>query len=123
MAGLERRFLISAISYSFVMGALLVALSPRVRSQGNKDGSPLSRSRQFSAMAHDTVAHQFILFGGINNGPNGGGSGPCFNDTWVWSEEGWEEQTPATQPEPRFQAAMAYDFRVRVQFRGNRLAC
>lgn len=94
--------------YSFVIGALAVVLSPRASAQA-EDGKRPNRSREFAAIAHNTATRQFILFGGINNGPEGGGQGPYFNDTWVWSEAGWKKLTPATQPDPRHQAAMAYD--------------
>lgn len=105
MAGTARGLWNSIIFYSFVMGCLLMALPPRAHSQGNESGEHLSTSRQFSAVAHNTVAHQFILFGGVNNGD----AGPFLNDTWVWSEQGWKEKRPATRPDPRYEAAMAYD--------------
>src|SRR5262249_46989185 len=94
--------------YGFVIGALLVVLSPRASAQANEEKRP-NMSRLFAAIAHNTAAHQFILFGGVNNGPEGGGQGPFFNDTWTWSEAGWKKLTPATLPDPRFEAAMAYD--------------
>jgi hypothetical protein len=94
--------------YSFVIGALLVTLPSLASAQANDEKRP-NISREFAAIAHNTATHQFILFGGVNNGPNGGGQGPFFNDTWIWSEAGWKKLTPATQPDPRFVAAMAYD--------------
>jgi Galactose oxidase, central domain len=102
------RTLYSFCVYSFVIGALAVVLPPRASAQA-EDGKRPNRSREFAAIAHNTATHQFILFGGVNNGPEGGGQGPFFNDTWVWSAGVWEKETPATRPEPRDHAAMAYD--------------
>ena len=106
--------------YSFVIGALLMTLPSLAGAQANYEKRP-NISREFAAIAHNSADHQFILFGGVNNGPEGGGQGPFFNDTWVWSDAGWEKRTPATQPEPRFEAAMAYDSARRevVLFGGN----
>lgn len=54
--------------YSFVIGTLAVVLSPRASAQA-ADGKRPNRSREFAAIAHNTATHQFILFGGVNNGP------------------------------------------------------
>jgi hypothetical protein len=116
MSALARRLGVSASSYTFysyclyslVIAAFLVPLAPPADAQADEEKRP-NRSREFAAIAHNTTTQQFILFGGINNGPEGGGQGPYFNDTWIWSSARWEKRTPATQPEPRWQAAMSYD--------------
>jgi hypothetical protein len=55
-------------------------------------------------MAYDPSSGQVVLFGGA------GGSG-VLADTWVWTQSGgWQQQTSlTTSPEPRDNAAMAYD--------------
>jgi Galactose oxidase, central domain len=106
MGRLARNLRTSAISFSLVVGAWLTILPAPARAQ-DKDSA--LKLRQFAAIAHNTVTHQFVLFGGVNNSESGGGSGPYLDDTWLWSGTAWEGQAPTRQPEGRFDAAMAYD--------------
>ncbi len=107
MSGLKLRK--SVFFYTLAIGTFLVLLPSWARAQENTSGSSLNKSRQFAAIAHNPAAHQFVLFGGINSGLDGGGGGPYFNDTWIWRGTRWEEQSPTLRPEPRFETAMAYD--------------
>lgn len=66
-------------------------------------------ARQAASMAYDSSTHTVVLFGGncstdICNANNGYG-----NDTWTWDGTNWTQQSPATSPQPRDEAAMAYD--------------
>jgi hypothetical protein len=63
-------------------------------------------ARDVAAMAYDANSGQVVLFGGLKNS---GGSGNLLNDTWTWNGSTWIQQTPATSPEARFSATMAYD--------------
>jgi hypothetical protein len=42
-------------------------------------------------------------------GGNAPGDGTSLSDTWVWNGKDWTEMNPATNPGPRYSAAMAYD--------------
>ena len=63
-------------------------------------------SKRFGAsMAFDPVTEQMILFGGLNESD-------FYNDTWVLSETGWTDITPALpdiSPPSRYTASMAFD--------------
>jgi hypothetical protein len=63
-------------------------------------------SRLNAAMAYDANSGQLVLFGGLNN--NGNGTS-LLGDTWTWNGTTWTQQTPATSPQARFYATMAYD--------------
>ncbi len=101
MEPLCRRLRTSSLFYSLVVGALIMASAAQLRAQGEKsESSPMGR--QFAALAHNTIAHQFVLFGGTD------GLG-TFDNTWVWRGAKWEELTPAKHPGPRIESAAAYD--------------
>jgi hypothetical protein len=68
--------------------------------QENRD-TLVAYNRQFTAVAQDTKAQQFVMFGGFNNGPT-------LDDTWVWNGE-WKQEMPTRHPLPRMMAAIAYD--------------
>ena len=63
-------------------------------------------SREDATMAYDPNSGQVVLFGGLNN--NGNGTS-LLGDTWTWNGTTWTPQTPATSPQARFYATMAYD--------------
>ena len=63
-------------------------------------------SREDAAMAYDTNSGQLVLFGGLNN--NGNGTS-FLGDTWTWNGTTWTQLSPATSPQARFYATMAYD--------------
>ena len=73
MSGLKLRK--SVFFYTLAIGTFLVLLPSWARAQENTSGSSLNKSRQFAAIAHNPAAHQFVLFGGINSGLDGGGVG------------------------------------------------
>jgi hypothetical protein len=77
---------------------------------------PPARSAQM--MAYDSVRHQIVMFGG--GGPTGVGQAQLLQDTWTWDGSQWQEQHPAHVPNPRFEAAFAFDERrgVVVMFGG-----
>ncbi len=102
MGTLGRRLRVPAVFYSLAIGAFLAVLMPQARAQAQGNGSSFY-GRQFAALAHNTIAHQFVMFGGTD------GHYGTFDDTWIWRGSTWEKQTPARRPEPRIQAAMAYD--------------
>ena len=57
-----------------------------------------------AVMAYDANSGQELLFGGVNTGGSN-----ILGDTWTWNGTTWTQQTPATSPEARFSATMAYD--------------
>jgi hypothetical protein len=63
-------------------------------------------ARQNAAMAYDAATGNTVMFGG---GRSPRGQFHLFNDTWTWDGTTWTEQHPATGPEARLGAAMAYD--------------
>ncbi len=65
--------------------------------------------RSASVAAYDSVRHVIVLFGG--SGPGGVGPALLFDDTWTWDGTTWTQQFPAHKPNPRFDAAMAFDQR------------
>jgi hypothetical protein len=65
--------------------------------------------RSASVAAYDAVRHAIVLFGG--SGPGGIGPGKLFDDTWTWDGVTWTQHFPAHKPNPRFDAAMAFDQR------------
>ena len=58
-----------------------------------------------ASMASDQQSGQLVLFGGTPS------SGVRLADTWIWNSttNKWAQQTPATSPPGRANAAMAYD--------------
>ncbi len=76
------------------------------------DGRSWSRSmpahspsaRRGARMAYDVARGNIVLFGGFNE--TGGAS---LSDTWIWDGTDWTQQFPATSPQGRHQAGMAYD--------------
>src|SRR5712692_168130 len=65
--------------------------------------------RSAAVAAYDSVRHVIILFGG--SGPGGAGPALLFDDTWTWDGTSWKQQFPIHKPNPRFDAAMAFDGR------------
>jgi hypothetical protein len=68
--------------------------------------SAASPQARFGAMmAYDASTNQVVLFGGQNI------SGNFLNDTWTWNgtTSTWTQRTPATSPQARTAATMAYD--------------
>jgi hypothetical protein len=66
-------------------------------------------TRSASVAAYDSVRHVIVLFGG--SGPAGVGPAKLFDDTWTWDGTTWTQQFPAHKPNPRFDAAIAFDQR------------
>jgi Kelch motif len=64
------------------------------------------RARFGSAMAYDAATGTVVLFGGCCRPDT---VGIPFDDTWTWNGTTWTEQSPATSPPARLDAAMAYD--------------
>jgi hypothetical protein len=54
-------------------------------------------------MTYDAATGNIVLFGGANP------RGDPLGGTWVWDGSTWTEQSPATSPPARIDAAMAYD--------------
>ncbi len=73
--------------------------------------------RSFLGMVTDLARDRIVLFGGYAQG------GGRNNDTWEWSNEGWQRLDPATTtpPPPMGSFGMAYDetHRATVVFGGN----
>ncbi|MCA1696130.1 MAG: hypothetical protein LC749_16185, partial [Actinobacteria bacterium] len=65
-------------------------------------------ARYKAAMAPDPLG-KLVLFGGLV--PGSGGIFGQVNDTWTWDGRAmtWRQESPATSPNPRDSAAMAYD--------------
>jgi hypothetical protein len=57
-------------------------------------------------MAYDAVRHQIILFGG---GVPNQHDVTYLNTTWTWDGTTWTQRAPPSAPEPRTNAAMAYN--------------
>ncbi|MGH9919082.1 MAG: kelch repeat-containing protein, partial [Nitrososphaerales archaeon] len=57
-----------------------------------------------TSMAYDQATGSLVLFGG-----DGSGTGTALDGTWLWTGSTWAEQSPATSPPARSNAAMAYD--------------
>ncbi len=69
---------------------------------------PAIQPRQFSAIAHDSVHNQFLLFGGTYGVLR-------YSDTWLLTSAGWRNEITAANPSLRISAAAAYDS-LRSQF-------
>lgn len=86
-----------------------------------RDGPP---PRTFPVMAYDAARRQVVLWGGnrVLFGPEGA-TGTELGDTWVWNGRRWR-RLAVPGPEPRAEAAAAYDRRRRrvVLFGGTALA-
>jgi len=65
--------------------------------------------RNSSVAAYDSARHAIVLFGG--SGPEGIGPAKLLDDTWTWDGRAWTQQFPVHRPNPRFDAAMAFDQR------------
>jgi hypothetical protein len=59
-----------------------------------------------ASMAYDAATGTVVLFGGVGRVPHGN---RVLADTWTWDGTTWTQQTPATSPPGRDDAAMAYD--------------
>jgi PKD repeat protein len=62
-------------------------------------------SAQSGGMVYDPVAHEYVLFGGVNN------TGSALNDTWVFANGTWTDLTPSLTlaPSPRWYFAFVWD--------------
>ena len=58
--------------------------------------------RYAASLAYDAARKNFVLFGGQSGGAS-------YDDTWTFDGRAWTEARPAHKPEPRRDAAMAYD--------------
>ena len=61
-------------------------------------------ARGFAAMAYDAATGNVVLFSGDSND-----STQIFGGTWTWDGTTWTRQHPATHPQARYGASMAYD--------------
>ncbi len=61
-------------------------------------------ARYAHMLAYDAARSEVVLFGGILRS-----NGQAANDTWVWNGTTWTQRTPATTPNARYGAGMAYD--------------
>lgn len=64
-------------------------------------------ARAAAVAAYDSARHVVVVFGGA--GPSGAGPGLLLDDTWVWNGDKWQQLHPAHSPNPRSDAAMAFD--------------
>lgn len=79
-------------------------------SSHRKLSTPAPPARTFASMVYDTDSHDVILFGGNSVLFGHDDEIPrLFNDTWVYRNESWKKIDPATSPEARTEASMAYD--------------
>ena len=63
-------------------------------------------ARYEAALAYDASAGQLVLFGGLEIiGLEGE---DLLADTWTWNGTNWTQQSPATSPPARYEAALAY---------------
>ncbi len=72
--------------------------------------SPPARSR--AVMAYDSASEGLILFGGC-------GASTCYNDTWLWKNNKWQQLHPATSPSVRSAPQLATDGTNLVLFGGD----
>ncbi|MGB6724391.1 MAG: kelch repeat-containing protein, partial [Terracidiphilus sp.] len=63
-------------------------------------------ARSSAAMAYDAATGQVVLFGGLGGTSTGGAD---LGDTWVWYQNSWYSEAPASSPSARYGASMAYD--------------
>ncbi|MGB9232275.1 MAG: kelch repeat-containing protein, partial [Terracidiphilus sp.] len=63
-------------------------------------------ARSSAAMAYDAATGQVVLFGGLGGSSSGGAD---LGDTWVWYQNSWYSESPASSPSARYGASMAYD--------------
>lgn len=56
----------------------------------------------YAAMAYDEARDEIVLFGGYRN------NGTASSETWVFTGGAWEQRFPASAPEARWAASMAY---------------
>jgi hypothetical protein len=82
-----------------------LVFTPYLVAQFHADPAVIEK-RQPAAVGRNVAPHEAILFGGIDLNIT---DGPALNDTWIWRTKFWEEVQPATRPDPRTSAAMAYD--------------
>lgn len=66
--------------------------------------SPSARSGV--AMAYDPERGEVVLFGGRDNASP---SNTFYSDTWIWNGINWEQRMPATVPQGRSGAGIAFD--------------
>ena len=62
-------------------------------------------ARYNASMAYDVTRNKVILFGGCADHL----CTSVLNDTWTWDGTNWKQETPASSPPARSQAAMAYN--------------
>lgn len=83
------------------LGARAQESEPEVSARPGKS-APVLQPRQFSAIAHDTQHHEFLLFGGTYGSTR-------FDDTWILGPSGWKVQKLEAHPAARISSAAAYD--------------
>ena len=88
----------SIFTYGTLAGLMFAGQVASLSAQTASDLQP----RQFAAVAHNSQAQQYLLFGGTY------GYQP-FGDTWLLGASGWQMQSPAVNPAARISAAAAYD--------------
>ena len=70
----------------------------------HQTATPSPPARWGSGLAFDAATQTVVLFGGCCDN-----TGKELNDTWVWSQNAWSQQNPATSPSTRQGAGLAYD--------------
>ncbi|HVH63374.1 MAG TPA: hypothetical protein VNA65_07225 [Candidatus Dormibacteraeota bacterium] len=64
-------------------------------------------ARSAAVAAYDSARHVIVVFGG--SGPTGAGQARLLQDTWTWDGRQWQQLHPVHSPNPRFDAAFAFD--------------
>lgn len=72
--------------------------------QSQTNGGPPGRIA--GSTAYDEARGEVVLFGGQTYT---GRRSVWLNDTWIWNGETWSQRQPASEPDPRSGASVAYD--------------
>jgi hypothetical protein len=87
-----------AVAAAFSLSATpALAAAPAISSAARPSASQVAPpGRTWASFAYDAARYQLVLFGGNNQGTEGGYQG----DTWVWTGRTWRQLHPATSPSP-----------------------
>ncbi|HEY0159242.1 MAG TPA: kelch repeat-containing protein [Thermoanaerobaculia bacterium] len=65
--------------------------------------------RTLGRLVYDQSTHVAVLFGGRGRADRGTGLEYGSNETWFWTNRGWEQRFPATTPPERSAHSMTFD--------------
>lgn len=116
-----RIVLVTGVVIATCCGSLGLAAWPASASARACTSATVPPGRVWGSWAYDPATRQVVLFGGDKTDGQRD-AGVVYDGTWTWSNGVWTRRHPASSPQPRTGAAIAYDYQTRqlILFGGSR---